>query len=502
MIEIDINNLKQIYLININFQPIKNDIFWLTPYCLALNEWVYCMQLINRKVMKKKILVLFLSSLASMSSFAQGTISIGNTDITVDTLFTGAGSTWEMVWGSDDHLWITEKQGLVSRINPISKQRNVVLDISDDIFDQGEAGLLGMALHPDFQNSPEVFLVYTYGTSGNIRERLVKYQYTANALINPVTLIDNIPGYTSHDGSRLLFLNDGTLLMSTGDAQDTDLPQDLNSLSGKILRVKTDGSVPPDNPFPNNRVYSYGHRNPQGLCMMPDGSIYMTEHGPSNDDEFQALEAGANYGWPNVEGFCNTPSEMAFCADHNVKEPIVAWTPTIAPSGMVYYENPAFPEFDGRFLIAVLKDMKIRTLKLNASGDTLQSQDDYLVNIYGRLRDLCVGPNGEIYIATNNNTNASIIVLRPSSSLGLADIHYPNILIYPKKVNDIVTIDMGDTVFKALDIKIVNTAGQIIDQRQLTLKYTEMDVSMLAMGFYSLIIEKDREVIFQTEIIK
>lgn len=428
--------------------------------------------------------------------------TIGATPVTIDTVFTGSEVVWEILWGPDSHLWVTEKQGVVSRIDPYSHERVTVLNIEQEVFHEGEAGLLGMALHPDFPNTPELFLVYTYGTSSNIRERLVKYTYTGTTLISPVVLIDNIAGYTSHDGSRLLFLSDNTLLMTTGDAQNTSLPQDLNSLNGKVLRINTDGSIPADNPFPGKRIYSYGHRNPQGLCMMPDGSVYISEHGPSNDDEFQPLIAGANYGWPNVEGFCNTPAELDFCAQHEVQEPIVAWTPTIAPGDLVYYTNPSFPEFDGRFLMAVLKDKKIRTLKLNGAGDSLVSTDDYLINSYGRLRAICVGPQKELYIGTNQNAGASIISIAPPAVINVNEIKYTSIDVFPAQVVNTLTVDLGDTVFKALDAKFVDMSGRIIDQKTLTEQLTELDVSKLSAGYYSFIIERDKEVLFQTEIIK
>lgn len=451
--------------------------------------------------MKTSILIICLG-FASFSQAQESNATIGTTPVTIDTIYTGSEVVWEMLWGPDAHLWITEKSGKVSRIHPLTHDRMEILNIEQEVFHEGEAGLLGMALHPDFQNTPDVFLVYTYGNANNIRERLVKYTYTNNALITPVILVDNIIGYTSHDGSRLMFLGDTTLLMTTGDAQNTSFPQDLGSLNGKVLRINPDGSVPADNPFPGSKVYSYGHRNPQGLCMMPDGSVYISEHGPSNDDEFQPLIAGANYGWPNVEGFCNTTSEQAFCAEHEIQEPIVAWTPTIAPSDLIYYSNSGFPEFDGRFLMTVLKDKKIRTLKLNAAGDSLLSTDDYLINSYGRLRDICAGPQNEIYIAANLNAGASIISIRPPGIILVDQLNYPHIDVFPAQVVNTLTVDLGDTVFKSLDAKFVDMSGRIIDQTKLTVQYTELDVSKLSAGYYSFIIERDKEVLYQKEIIK
>src|SRR5207253_7798708 len=137
---------------------------------------------------------------------------------------------------------------------------------------------------PDFPATSEVFLVYTYGILSDIKERLVKYTYQNGQLGNPIVLLDSIKGNVGHCGSRLLFLPDKTLLMTTGEAHNGPLAQDLNSRNGKILRLNTNGSVPADNPIPNSYVYTWGHRNPQGLTLGPNGIVYSSEHGPTNDD--------------------------------------------------------------------------------------------------------------------------------------------------------------------------------------------------------------------------
>ena len=158
-----------------------------------------------------------------------------------------------------------------------------------------------MVLHPNFATTPEVFIAYTYGSFSNLKEKLVKYIYNGTSLVNPVVILDNIVGNTTHNGSRLIILADNTLLFSTGDAQNTAFPQDINELNGKLLRINLDGSIPNNNPIAGNPVYSNGHRNVQGLLLHPNGKIYMSEHGASTDYEFQIAEMGKNYGWPNVE---------------------------------------------------------------------------------------------------------------------------------------------------------------------------------------------------------
>jgi aldose sugar dehydrogenase len=188
--------------------------------------------------------------------------------------------------------------------------------------------LLGMVLHPDFTNQPFVYVVYNY-SSGGYKEKVVRFSFTGTALNSPFTIIDNIPAASIHNGSRLVITPDLKLFITTGDAANTALSQNTSSLAGKILRLNLDGTVPADNPLPGNPVWSWGHRNPQGL-VFANNILYSSEHGPNTDDEVNIIEKGRNYGWPNVAGFCNTTAEQTFCSANNVVEPQKAWTPTIA----------------------------------------------------------------------------------------------------------------------------------------------------------------------------
>ena len=179
-----------------------------------------------------------------------------------------------------------------------------------------------------------------------------------DALINPFVLIDNIEATTTfHNSGRMVITPDRKLLLSTGDRSNQSTPQNINSLNGKILRLNLDGSVPADNPVPGNYVWNIGIRHAQGLVYSPDKSIlYSSQHGAGTDDEINIVERNRNYGWPNVEGFCNTPSEQAFCAANNVKEPMWAWTPTIAPCGIDFYNADIIPEWKNALLLATLKN--------------------------------------------------------------------------------------------------------------------------------------------------
>lgn len=352
----------------------------------------------------KRILLILCSTFFTLGSFAQTTFTLDSTVLTQRLVKDSLDIPWEILWGPDDHIWCTERFGRVSRINPNTGQQNVLLDLSSDVYQQSEAGMLGMVLHPDFTNNPQAFIAYTYLAGSNIRERLVRFNYTGTALVPADTLLENIQGNTTHIGCRLIILQDNTLLMSTGDAQAQSLPQNKNSIVGKILRMNLDGSIPADNPDPTSYVWSFGHRNAQGLWLAPNGKVYSSEHGPTTDDELNIIEKDKNYGWPDVNGFCNTPPEIAFCNANNVEEPLAAWTPTIAPSDIIWYSHPAIPEFKDKLLMTVLKDKSLISFEFNAAGDAVVAENKFFKDDFGRLRDICISPSGKIYLATNGNS--------------------------------------------------------------------------------------------------
>ncbi|MBD2769755.1 PQQ-dependent sugar dehydrogenase [Hymenobacter sp. BT664] len=329
------------------------------------------------------------------------TFPVGATTVTVSALATNRNTIWELVWGPDNFIWMTERSGRISRVNPTTGQVVPVVTIAD-VTETGESGLLGMAITPAATPAAYwVFVVYNYTDQGQLKEKLVRYTYADGALANPLVLLGNIVATTTHSGSRLLILPDRTLLMTTGDAQLQPQAQNTASLNGKILRLNLDGTIPANNPIAGSRLYTLGHRNPQGLTQLPNGNIYSSEHGPNNDDEINKIEAGRNYGWPTVEGNCNLPAEMTFCAANNVREPLTTWTPTIAPAGLAYYDHPAIPGWRGSLLLAVLKDSKLTQLTLNNTGSAIITRTDFLTT-FGRLRAICVSPEGRVYVGTSN----------------------------------------------------------------------------------------------------
>jgi glucose/arabinose dehydrogenase len=312
---------------------------------------------------------------------------------------------WEMIYGPDQHLGITERSGKISRVNVASGAVTLVQDISE-VVSNGEGGLLGMALHPQFNTTPWVYIVYNYGSP--YKEKVVRFTYSGGTLTSPLVIVDQIPAANIHNGSRLLISSDQKLLITTGDASVASNAQNASSLSGKILRVNLDGSIPADNPTAGSRVWSLGHRNPQGL-VEANGKLYASEHGPNNDDEINIIQKGRNYGWPNVEGVCNTSSENTFCAANNVVEPIISWTPTIATAGLTYYNSDHIPQWKNSLLLVSLKASKLTQIKLNEAGDKVQGSKDFYVNTYGRLRAICQSPEGKIYIASDKAGDAQIV---------------------------------------------------------------------------------------------
>jgi len=313
---------------------------------------------------------------------------------------------WEILWGPDNKIWMTERTGKISRVDTGTGAITPLLTVSE-VVHQGEAGMLGMVLHPNFNTTPQVFVAYNYNNGGNLREKIVRYTYNGTTLINPLIIQDNIAASNIHNGCRLAIGPDMKLYISTGDASVPSNSQNSSSLNGKILRLNLDGTIPADNPSAGSPIWTKGHRNPQGLVFVND-RLYSAEHGPDTDDEVNIIEKGRNYGWPDVPGFCDG-SETAFCNANNVKEPIKAWTPTLAVSGIDYYNHDLIPQWKNSILVATLKNQRIYQLKLNGDGTAVTEINEYLPNTYGRLRDFCISPDGKVFVSTSNGGNDKII---------------------------------------------------------------------------------------------
>lgn len=332
----------------------------------------------------------------------EAVMKLDSTEVGVTTILSNLNVPWELVWGPDDQVWFTEQSGTVSKVDPHTGTKKQLLDITSKVHRHRTMGLLGMAIHP-LKDQRYVVLNYTTYTADSVLvSRLERYSYTMDTLLKPEILLEVPGGKGGHNGSRVIISKRGEIFWATGDIGRAENAQDTNSLNGKILRLNIDGSIPDDNPFPGTPVWSIGHRNIQGLSMTPEGHLFSSEHGEATDDEVNLIHKGRNYGWPYVEGFCNTPSEKLFCDSVRVTEPLTAWTPCIAPSGMEYYHSDKVPEWKNSLLLLTLKGVSMHVLYLNDDMTKVTSEKIQFENTFGRLRDICISPSGDVYVSTSN----------------------------------------------------------------------------------------------------
>ena len=450
--------------------------------------------------MKPFVTLLLLGTLAVPAVAQQGpvlaTYTVGSTIVSASALTGNLDTPWELLWGPDNFLWMTERAGRISRIDPNSGQLIPLLTVAD-VTETGESGLLGMVLHPDFAASPYVYVVYNYTDAGTLKEKLVRYTYSAaaNTLSSPTVLLGNITAVTTHSGSRLLILPDRTLLMTTGDAQLRSDAQAPASLNGKILRLNLDGTVPADNPVPGSLVYTLGHRNPQGLTQSSAGRVYSSEHGENIDDEVNLIESSRNYGWPAVEGPCNLAAEQTFCAVNNVREPLTSYTPTLGASGLAYYNHPAIPQWGNSLLLLSLKAGTFTQLQLNSTGDQVASQNNLWAgasNNYGRLRAICVSPQGRVYVGTSNGDRSSapdqILVLENRAYVPMAVKSGTSSLLqlWPNPATQTVAVRLPTAARTPAVLQLRDALGRTTRTVQLAAGQQEVSVDLngLRSGLY------------------
>lgn len=390
----------------------------------------------------------------------------------------------DLNYGPDGLLWVSERErGVIVRINPDNGARDELVTIPNVLSSSRQEGLMGFTFHKDFATNPFVYLTYTRLEQDVKLQRLARYTFSETGgdglLDNPVIILDNLPATNDHNSARLVFGPDSKLYYSIGDHGNNQgrnycneiraqfLPsqaevdaQDWVNYPGSILRINVDGSIPMDNPILNgvrSHIFSYGHRNPQGLSFSESGKLYSSEHGPETDDEINLITSGKNYGWPIVVGFkddqaydyCNwsmapdcenlsfdvfncppnTPQvEENTMTDSNYTEPLASlfavtddydfndprfessyWArPNVAPPSIEVYESDAIPSWKGSLLIPSLKRGRIYRMKLNADGTAVES--DTIQHFYtpNRYRDIAIDPDGKsFYIVTDESGNVS-----------------------------------------------------------------------------------------------
>jgi glucose/arabinose dehydrogenase len=316
------------------------------------------------------------------------------------TFVSGLEVPWSLAFTSPDRMLVTERPGRV-RVVEKGVLREKPLAVLPDVESRGEIGLMGLTLAPDYESSRLLYLCYGYDSGDGFRDRVVRYRDAGDALSERRLIIENIPAAHNHAGCRLRFGPDGMLYVTTGDATDRQIAQDLKSLGGKTLRLRGDGAIPPDNPFPGSPVYSYGHRNSQGLDWDPVSKLmFQSEHGPSGfdgpggGDEVNIVEAGKNYGWPLVHHRETRAGTVP---------PLLEYTPAIAPSGASFCTGSLLPSFRNDFFFTGLRGERLVRVRLDPSdrrrvGET----EDLFGGVYGRLRDVQNGPDGALYVATSN----------------------------------------------------------------------------------------------------
>lgn len=302
---------------------------------------------------------------------------------------------WSLVFLPDRSILFTERPGRVRHVSADGKLQAEPVFTVPDVKAQGEGGLLGITIHPKFNENKYVYFYYTYSGGENTLNRVVRYKFDGKTLDERKVIVDAIPGASNHNGGRIKFGPDGYLYITAGDSQKPSLAQDTNSLAGKILRVDKEGNPAPGSPF-NNRVYSYGHRNPQGITWDASGQLWETEHGPSGSwpnccqDELNRVEKGVNYGWPDSVGDSVKPGTVAPVA-HSGRD---IW----APSGMAFLNGAVY--FSG------LRGALLVQAKIN--GDKV-ALSEHFKNEFGRLRDVVLGPDGLLYVLTNNRDGRGIV---------------------------------------------------------------------------------------------
>ncbi len=337
----------------------------------------------------------------------------------VEIVHEGLDRPWSLAFLPDGRMLITERPGRLLLLDADNEERTDIGGLPA-VAAISQGGLLDVVLHPDFEENGWVYLSYAKSGAGGYTTAVGRGQLQGDRLTDFQELFvatPYVPG-GRHFGSRLVFDGEGYLYISTGDRGQRDGAQALDSHHGKIVRLTDDGQIPGDNPFLDHGgaqpgIYSYGHRNPQGMILLPGtGEIWLNEHGPRGGDEVNRVQAGLNYGWPKVthgreyHGPAIGPAEM-----DGMEPPLHHWTPSIAPSGMTYYHGDAFPEWQGAIFVGALAGRHLARLEFD--GTRLVNEERLLGDRNWRIRDVRTGPDGYLYLLVDDG-NAPLVRLTPA----------------------------------------------------------------------------------------
>jgi glucose/arabinose dehydrogenase len=307
---------------------------------------------------------------------------------------------WSIVFTSKDRMLFTERDG---KLRVIEKGELLIdpLHVFKEVSIGGEEGLMGLVLDPSYAENKFIYLSCAYPVGKKLEVKVVRFRDEGKTLSGEKIIIDHLPGAHLHCGCRLRFGPDGKLYITTGDAGERQFVQDKNNLYGKILRLNPDGSIPSDNPYPNNPLWSWGNRNPQGIDWYPGTNIlFETEHGPSGfdggtgGDEVNIIEKGKNYGWPVI---------MHYERKEGMETPPLEFTPAVAPASGMFYRSGIIPEFKNNFFFGCLRGSGIMRVVVDEKDPTKILSHQMLpeVNV-GRIREVTEGPDGAIYFSTSN----------------------------------------------------------------------------------------------------
>lgn len=335
-----------------------------------------------------------------------------NTTVEAELVVSGISIGWGIAFLPDGDMLVTEREGKLYRVRDGEISAEITEGIPEDLHANGQGGFLDIELHPDYENNGWLYLSYSSsaGDGDGSNTAIIRTKLEDDALVDTELLYKAEPNSTrgQHYGSRIVFDNNGYLFFSIGDRGNRDVnPQDVTRDGGKIYRLNDDGSVPSDNPFVGeeglNAIFSYGHRNPQGMALNPEsGIVWAHEHGPRGGDEVNIIEPGNNYGWPEISYGINYNGTVLTedTAKAGMEQPVLYWDPSIAPSGMAFITSDKYPGWEGDLLVGSLKFAYIALL--DVEGDEILGEQK-LVEGQGRIRAIEQGPDGYIYFTAEGD---------------------------------------------------------------------------------------------------